>query len=365
MGASIGLVMIVKNEESTLGRLAASVGDQIDHFTIVDTGSSDTTMEVARRSFAGVPGEVIADQWRGYGASRNVALEAARLHADWLLLLDADHTLEGELPRDLLSDDLDCVDVEERYDTLRLWRPFLIRAGSGWQWHGRAHEYLSLGERAAASTRSDRFHVVHHGDGGNRPDKFTRERALLEADFADNPDDPRTCFYLARTFDDGGERTQAAEWYRRCLELDDWDEERFYARWRLGVCLLDIGKTEEACGVLFDAWGERPWRAEPLWTLATHYRQQQQWHLCWEVCDLARRSSGVLPLGHGTTAGDDRLFVHSDVYEWRLAYEQSICAYYVAEIPIGRALCRYLLQRVDLPPEIRSSVEANQRFYRP
>ncbi len=363
MGVSVGLVMIVKNEEGTLARLAASVGDQIDHFTIVDTGSSDSTVEVARRSFAGVAGEVIADEWRGYGASRNVALEAARHHTDWLLLLDADHTLEGELPRDLLSDELDCVDVEERFDTLRLWRPFLIRAASGWQWHGRAHEYLSIDERMAVSARSHRFHVVHHGDGGNRSDKLARERALLEADFADNPEDARTCFYLARTFDDGGQRAQAVEWYQRCLELEDWDEERFYARWRLGVCLLDIEKPQEACGVLFDAWSERPWRAEPLWTLAGHYRLQQQWQLCWEVCDLARRFTPVLPLGNRTTSKDDRLFVHSDVYEWRLAYEQSICAYYVAQIPIGRTLCRYLLSRADLPGEIRSSVEANRRFY--
>ena len=49
MGATVGLVMIVKNEERTLPRLAESVRGQLDHWTIVDTGSTDQTMAIAPR----------------------------------------------------------------------------------------------------------------------------------------------------------------------------------------------------------------------------------------------------------------------------------------------------------------------------
>src|SRR6185437_13803511 len=82
--STVGLVMIVKNEEHVLPRLADSVRNQIDHWTIVDTGSNDRTIETARQAFAGTPGEIVEDIWRGYGQSRNVAIEHAEEHTDWL-----------------------------------------------------------------------------------------------------------------------------------------------------------------------------------------------------------------------------------------------------------------------------------------
>jgi len=69
------------------------------------------------------------------------------------------------------------------------------------------------------------------------------------------------------------------------------------------------------------------------------------------------------PNGAGPPPSEDRLFVHTDVAAWKVAYEQSICAYYVGELPRGRAVTRYLLGRPDLPDDIRASVTANRRFY--
>jgi hypothetical protein len=364
VGATLGLVMIVKNEEGTLPRLAESLRGQIDHWTIVDTGSTDQTIAIVPDLFAGVSGELIKTEWLGYGPSRNVSLQAGRQHTDWLLLLDADHTLSGTIDREALTDRFDSVQVEERYYSLRLWRPFLIRSAADWEWHGRAHEYLSMGEVVPRSTRMNTLKVIHHGDGGNRGDKLERERLLLEADFADKPRDSRTAFYLGRTHDDMGHAGQAAEFYRLRLQIGGWAEESWYARWRLGVSQLAVGSVEQGCGTLWSAWNERPWRAEPLGTLATHYRERQMWQVCWEVCELARRHTSAQPLGTGPDPeSTDSLFIHTDTYVWRMAYEQSICAYYVGENPLGKVLCQYLLGTAELPPAERRSVEDNQRFY--
>ena len=59
--------MIVRNESKTLPRLAATLRGQIDHWTIVDTGSTDDTVQVARHVFDFAPGQVIEDIWRGFG----------------------------------------------------------------------------------------------------------------------------------------------------------------------------------------------------------------------------------------------------------------------------------------------------------
>lgn len=361
-GDTIGLVMIVKDEEVTLPRLAASLEGQIDHWTIVDTGSTDATVAVARELFGGVPGQVIRDEWRGYGPSRNVALEAARPHSEWLLTLDADDTVAGELERHVPAG-CDSVEAEYRFGPLHYWVTRMVRADAGWRWHGRAHEYLERTDGPVVPFRTARFVVHHHADGGNRATKLQRELDLLQADHAEHPADQRTLFYLARTHEDLGDPARAADWYRRRIAAGGWEEESWYSTWRLGVCLLASGRVDEGCGTLWSSWGRRPWRAEPLWTLAEHYRSTDQWQLCAEVCRLARDRCGLGTDQSGNDYNGDRLFVHTDVYRWRMAYEESICSYYVGAHRRGLELTDELLALRDLPPAIARSVRDNRRFY--
>jgi glycosyltransferase involved in cell wall biosynthesis len=361
--SSIGLMMIVKNEERTLPRLAASLHGQIDHWTIVDTGSSDTTRQLVPTLFPGISGQLLEEPWDGFAPARNAALRAAEPCSDWLLYLDADEVLDGDVRAAVrLAPEADCIEAQEDVGELSYWLPRVVRAGAGYEWRGRTHEYLSAPGGSSRSVRTASFRVRHFADGGSRGDKFERDIRLLEADLRDNPDDPRTVFYLARTHEDCGRLAEAAEWYRRRIGLGGWDEEIWYARWRLGVCLLNSGRRSEAIGILFDAWGERPWRAEPLWTLAEHYRVNGKWNQCWEIGNIARRHTAARPDGSAGARSSDRLFVHSDVYEWRMAYERSIAAYYVGDHPTGRRLCEYLRTR-RLPPAVRESVDANMAYF--
>jgi Glycosyl transferase family 2 len=362
-GPTVGLAMIVRNESSTLPRLASTLANQIDHWTVVDTGSTDNTVQVAQKVFSYVPGQVIEDTWRGFGPSRNVAFEAAEPHTDWLLTLDADDTFHGAIVRSEL-DDLDVLHAEYRFANLHYWVPRLVRSGQGWRWHGRAHEYLAAPGGPGRARRSHAFWVEHHADGGSRGDKFEREVRLLQEDWAEHSDDPRTAFYLGRSYDDTGATEEAIVWYRRRLALGGWDEETFYARFRLGACLLRAGRGEEGCGELWRAWGERHWRAEPLTLLAEHYRGQGLWQLAWQACQLAFAHAGAKPDG-GVVGTVDALFVDAGALQWQVAYEASIAAWYVGELERGRRLVNYLLSRPELPADVRAAVEGNRRFYQP
>jgi hypothetical protein len=360
---TIGLAMIVKNEAQTLPRLAATLDGQLSHWTIVDTGSTDDTVKVAQELFHGVPGEVIEDEWRGYGASRNVALRAERSHSQWILTLDADETLHGVLERNV-PDDFDVVEAEQFSPPLRFWLPRIVRSSVDWEWRGRAHEYLTRVNDHGQMFRTSGFTVEHHFDGGNRATKLDRELGLLLADDRESPNNSRTVFYLARTYEDMGEHARAATWYRKRTTLGDWEEECWYSLWRLGVCLVASGKTDEGCGVLLRSWGERPWRAEPLATLAEHFRTTRQWRLGFEMCELARRHCAIDANPPGDGFGGDRLFVFTDIYEWRIDYEQSICAFYLPEArEFGSSLVDRLLARTDIPPVFYESVVNNRKVY--
>jgi hypothetical protein len=94
-GLTVSLCMIVKDEEAMLPRCLAAVTDHVDELIVVDTGSTDRTIEIAE-SFGA---RVLHHTWDGdFAAARNVGLDAAT--SDWLMYLDADEVLvEGDGPR--------------------------------------------------------------------------------------------------------------------------------------------------------------------------------------------------------------------------------------------------------------------------
>lgn len=87
---SISLCMIVKDEERCLARCLESVRGLVDQLVLVDTGSSDRTVEIAR-GWNG-PLVIARHEWTDdFAAARNFALQYAT--GDWVLILDADEWL--------------------------------------------------------------------------------------------------------------------------------------------------------------------------------------------------------------------------------------------------------------------------------
>jgi glycosyltransferase involved in cell wall biosynthesis len=90
-GQRISLVMIVRDEEEMLPRTLEAVKPAVDEIIIVDTGSTDSTIEIAK-SFGAT---VIEREWTGsFSDARNASLDAAT--GDWWIYLDADEVLVTE-----------------------------------------------------------------------------------------------------------------------------------------------------------------------------------------------------------------------------------------------------------------------------
>ncbi len=90
-GQRLSLVMIVRDEEEMLPRTLAAVKDAVDEIIVVDTGSTDSTIAIAK-SFGAT---VIEREWTGsFSDARNASLEAAT--GDWWIYLDADEVLVAE-----------------------------------------------------------------------------------------------------------------------------------------------------------------------------------------------------------------------------------------------------------------------------
>jgi len=91
----LSVVIITYNEEANIGRTLASVqplvGDGKGEIIVVDSGSTDRTVEIAK-SFAA---KVFVEEWKGFAAQKNSAIDKAA--GDWILSLDADEEVGLEL----------------------------------------------------------------------------------------------------------------------------------------------------------------------------------------------------------------------------------------------------------------------------
>ena len=91
----LSVVVITYNEEANLARTLDSVQPLVSggkgEIIVVDSGSTDNTAEIAK-SFGA---KVFVEEWKGYAAQKNSAIEKAT--GDWILSLDADESLEPEL----------------------------------------------------------------------------------------------------------------------------------------------------------------------------------------------------------------------------------------------------------------------------
>jgi tetratricopeptide (TPR) repeat protein len=341
--------VIVKDEAGVIERLLHSVRDLIDYWVICDMGSTDGTQALVHESLEGIPGELHERAWVNFGHNRSELLDLARSKADYLLLLDADMTVTDN-GLDLRSLAADSYLLRHAEDP-EYWIKRLVRGGRHWWYVGATHEYIATdGQERAEKLGSI---VIHdHAEGGTRVNKLQRDLRLLLGDLGQEPDNPRTVFYLAQTLRDLGRLDDAIKLYGRRSTMGGCAEEAFYALYQVGVLSDRTGRRDEAVVALFDAWSGRPERAEPLYELSRLFRESKQYqaaHL------LSERGIRIRIPG-------DSMFVHRWMYEWGLLFEYSIAAYWVGQPRAALHACDRLLQMPHLPERYRKQTERNRTY---
>lgn len=336
------LVSIVKDEAANIDRLLDAAAPLISATVIVDTGSTDGTLDAVYR--LDCPTVIDQIEWVDFGHARSHAFALARGTADWLLALDADMTVE-------VDDDFEPDPAVEAY-MIRMgdspdfaYRlPLLLRGDLPWESRGAVHEYTTLPDRAYVSASTDKVRVRLHGDRSG-PDKSRWHAQMLEAEVAADPQNARAVFYLANTYWDLHD-PRALALYEKRARMGGYAEEVFYAMYRHALLLPTWPAQVQA---LIAAWEYRPQRLEPVYELAKGFNALGQHHVAYQIA-----STPVEPC-------DDALFVHQSVWRWGMDFERSIAAWWTNHRDECRDLCDSLLAR-DIPPHIRDAVERNRGF---
>lgn len=203
---TISLCMIVRDEEQLLPQCLERVRPAVDEIIVVDTGSKDRTVEIARDFGA----RVLHHEWNDdFSEPRNVSLAAAT--GDWVLVLDADELVdEAAVPKlRLLAESevaagfhLRFVNVSENTASHGITMPRFFRRFDSLRYVNAIHEQVIESLQVEASARglsiypSD-LRVIHHGYEKaivSERGKEERNLRIFEKQLERTPDDAY-CLY--------------------------------------------------------------------------------------------------------------------------------------------------------------------------
>lgn len=297
----ISCCVIVRNGESTIGRCLESVRSHVDEIVVVDTGSTDKTLEIVGKYADKVETYLgPRDDWNtlphidDFAAARNRSFALAT--GDWVLWIDADDTLKGgELLRELVADD--SADVwflhytyasdDQGHVFCELYRERLLRRSVITGWQGEIHETLSFAPQSRVKTDM-RVDVVHKPQGERT--SLDRNLTILQRvlDREGEKVSPRILYYLGREYRSRDPR-KALEFLERVVpRLDSWPEERYQAAHMAADMYRTVGDYANAARL--DGWAIAllPEWGDAYFGLAQNAYFQQQWERCLEFTKMGQ-----------------------------------------------------------------------------
>lgn len=360
---NITLCMIVKNESHIIKDCIQSVSKYIDNYVICDTGSTDDTKQIIKEYFdsVNIPGEIHDHEWENFGANRTKALDMCRGKSKWIIMIDADDYIEGDMPTNF-NDEIDGYTVNIRRGNFEWKRAQIFNlARKNWHYVEPIHEYpfceqpmnvQHLQGNYAFQVRTAGYRTI---SCATQQEKYWKDYELLKKAMETDPTSQRKQFYLAQSAFDSHRWDIAEQEYQKRVELGGWNEEMFFAQLRVGICReMQQKPVEQIADAFLKSWEMRPIRAEPLYHLSCIYRKYGRPAAAFIVAFQALS----LPKPEG-----DILFVDNDPYKWGILDEIVSTAHAVGKFHLGLQAADRLLNENLLPPEQIERVQKNRQSY--
>jgi len=303
--------MIVKDESEHLAGCLESIAELADETCIVDTGSRDHTVEIARQHGAKVSFYIWCDD---FSAARNESLRYCG--SDWVFVLDADErvtrddiarirmladgpinvcyrfTTRNYTNTDSVSDFQPCSSDDPHARGFAGWYPStkvrLFPNNIGAQFEGKVHELVnnSLAQRGIQILDCDI--PIHHYPYMRTPERIIEKQAqylhLGHEKIAANPSDPKGYHELGSQYADVRDYVNAAAAFRDCLKLDPANP---VALKDLGGVLHLLRRSEEAKRALRLALELDPGLGDAWRNLGVIYADEKDWSLSIECFERA------------------------------------------------------------------------------
>lgn len=283
----LSIVLIVKNEEKNLSRCLDSIRGLGDELVIVDTGSTDKTVEIAKS----YTDKVYYFTWvKDFSKARNFSF--SKCTNPWIMWLDADDVLHQK-DIDLIKRDFERIKnnlgisyvlmnyhytvvvhpeagikgwSENDTPTATLLRERIIRKDKA-VWVGRCHEHIPVDFLQSVNIDAAVWHMRTFDD---MKADFQRNIELMKLEIQENPSD-RNYFYLAQELLDSGKQQDALESYAKAYDITQHLDIKFQSAYKVAICFKNLDKTDESIEWFLKAIKEQVDYREPFIELAALY----------------------------------------------------------------------------------------------
>ena len=344
--------LMCKDEEVVIERCLRSMAPFVDRFLILDTGSTDNTLAIVKKTLGDLrlPFRIMHRPFDTYAQSRTYLVKHVIQSENWVLMIDADCTLSGERPS---LPDAEIGLVEFICDGVVSQRAVYLANHVDWRYEsGMTLDGRDLHEAVTADTphRASRVRGVvmeHHGEAGDNRSSED-DLAILQELAARFPTNPRWTFYVAQTLKGMGRRAEAIATYRECAIMgrlgDEW----------VWYCMFQSAVLDQDAHALLVASLMRPQRAEGWYALACLLSNAARYDL---ALPAATRAAGL-------PEPPDSLFINRSVYRWAARLELSVCLGGVGMFEAALHECTTLLAVDSLPEVVRREVMSNAEQFR-
>lgn len=273
----VAVYTIALNEEQFVERWFKSA-EGADYFLIMDTGSTDKTVEIAKNLGIDVR-QINIKPWR-FDDARNAALWALPEDIDYCIALDMDEVLQPGW-REELERAHSLGVTRPTYRFITSWLPdgspgtefdgFRIHTRFGYRWRFPIHEVPSPYGIEEKRMRMN-FEIHHRPDNSKSRGQYL---PLLSMAVHEDPKSERAAFYYARELYFHGQYEQSAKEFRRYLTLAWWAPEKASA-----MNYLARVEPENAVEWCEKSLAEYTGSREPMVLLARHYYNKRDWEQC-------------------------------------------------------------------------------------
>ncbi len=249
---TISLCMIVKDEEENLEKCLNSIAEVVDEIIIVDTGSTDGTVDIAEE----YTNNIYYYKWDfDFSKARNFSFKKAS--KEFIFWLDADDiVLKDDLQKfkelkELLDDDIGVVAMNYNYSfdetgnvDLSFYRERLIRRDLEPTWYEPVHEYIDIDEKIYTSD----INITHNK---TKPDVSRNINIYKKYLQAGNELSVRGMVYYGMELQANNFLHEAIMYYEKFLNsIGSWTEDCEWATLQMGICYQRLGEHQKAIKAL-------------------------------------------------------------------------------------------------------------------
>lgn len=332
--ASLSLCMIVKDEGKTLERCLNSVKSFINEIIIVDTGSKDNTVEIAKKFNA----KIYKFKWiDDFSAARNFAFSKAT--SDYIMWLDGDDFInEDDIKKieNLLSNmdsSYDYISAEyilarnsEGKVSTSLRRNRIVKRQSAFLWVGNVHEYLAVYGKGLEGNFS-----IEHGKVKEYTDRNLQIFKTMEKN--NKKFTPRDIYYYANELFDNGYYKESIDQYNKFIDTKEgWIEDIKGAYLKIIRALNLINEKDKIVDVAFESLKIDTPTAEIACSLGEYYFEKENYNQAafWYRVALDSRPSSL-----------NMSLTNSDYYTWIPSLQLTVCYY-----NLGNLKCSYFFNEL-------------------